>query len=386
MKILQVSNFFAKVHGGSAEVPYQISKTLAEHGHQVTVFTSDLGMACNSSSPPGVAVRAFRTWLQLAGFNVTFGISKAAKQIVKDFDLIHMHNYRTFQNVIVYRYAKKYRVPYIVQAHGSIGTYFQKGIFKKIFDIIIGYRMLRGAAKVFAVTEFEAQQYVKIGVSREKIVQVPHGIDLEEYGSPLETGVFRKKFGLTGKDKIILYLGRLNRIKGLDILAAAFAGLVEKRQNVKLVVTGPDDGYLPAIKKKITDLNLGDCVIFTGALYGREKLQAYTDADVYVLPSSYEIFGITILEAWACGKPVIVTDRCGLADDVKDKGGIVVQYSAPPLRNALAKLLDDTELGRRYGRQGRQMVEERFNWQKIAGQVEKTYQEIVAERQAGRDT
>jgi len=127
----------------------------------------------------------------------------------------------------------------------------------------------------------------------------------------------------------------------------------------------------------VADLKISDKVLFTGPLYGQEKLQAYVDADVYVLPSVYEIFGITVLEALACGIPVIVTDRCGLADLINDQAGLVVSYSKEQLRSALRRMLDDDKMRLQFGERGKLLVSEKFNWEKIAEQVEIVYKEIL---------
>jgi len=380
MKILQVSNFLAPVHGGSAEVPLQLSKALVKREHGVTIYTSNLKLSQDPALLTGLNIDAFSTWLKLANFDITPGILKKAKEEIGDVDVIHMHNYRTFQNIVVRHYAKKYGVPYVLQAHGSLTTYFQKGLLKKTFDIMWGRKILKDAVKVIAVTRTEAEQYQSLGVSADKIEIVPHGVDLAEFDDLIEKGEFKKKYQLGDDQKVVLYLGRIHKMKGLDILAGAFADLCRLRTDVRLVITGPDDGYLSSLKKLVAELEIGDRVVFTGPLYGREKLKAYIDADVYVLPSSYEIFGITILEAWACRKPVIVTDRCGLADVVKGRAGLVVRYDKVQLRDALAEMLDNTPMRLEFGRQGRKLVEEYYNWPNIALQVERIYDSIVANR------
>ena len=380
MKILQVSNFLAPVHGGSAEVPLQLSKALVKREHYVTIYTSNFKLNQDPALLTGLNINAFSTWLKLANFDITPGILKKAKEEIGDVDVIHMHNYRTFQNIVVRHYAKKFGIPYVLQAHGSLTTYFQKGLLKKIFDIIWGRKILKDAVKVIAVTRTEAEQYQSLGVSADKIEIVPHGVDLAEFDDLIEKGEFKKKYQLGDDQKVVLYLGRIHKMKGLDILAGAFADLCRLRTDVRLVITGPDDGYLSSLKKLVAELEIGDRVVFTGPLYGREKLKAYIDADVYVLPSSYEIFGITILEAWACRKPVIVTDRCGLADVVKGRAGLVVRYDKVQLRDALAEMLDNTPMRLEFGRQGRKLVEEYYNWPNIALQVERIYDSIVANR------
>ena len=375
MKILQVSNFLTPVHGGSAEVPFQISKELAKRGHDVTIYTSDSRLE-KPLIISGVDVQAFNTVFSLAGFNITPAMIKKAGKDIKKFDIIHLHNFRTYQNIIAHRYTKESGVPYLLQAHGSLATYFQKGLLKKTFDIAWGRKILQDANTVFAVTEFEAEQYRNAGIKQEKIKIVPHGVDLAEFSLDTNKGDFRKRFQIIDSQKIVLYLGRIHKMKGLDILVKAFTGLYQKRQDVKLVIAGPDDGYLSSLKKMVAELKIGDGVVFTGPLYGQEKLQAYTDADVCVLPSSYEIFGITILEAWACGKPVIVTDRCGLANAVKEGAGLVVPYDREELAKALLNIIDNESLRTGFGRQGRKLVEEKYNWSKITVQLENIYSQI----------
>ena len=106
MKILQVVQFFSPVHGGSAEVPYQLSKELEKRGHKITVYASDYKSSQEYiNSIPEVEVCLFRSWLNYAKFHVTPGIIKRAKKEIKHFDIIHMHNYRTFHNMVVYYYA-----------------------------------------------------------------------------------------------------------------------------------------------------------------------------------------------------------------------------------------------------------------------------------------
>jgi glycosyltransferase involved in cell wall biosynthesis len=378
MKILQVTPFFSPVHGGSAEVPYQLSKELAKRGHEVAVYTSDYKLGSEYiNSIPEIEVRSFKTWLSWTKFFITPGIVVQAKNAIKNFDIVHMHNYYTFQNVILHHYVKKHDIPYVLQAHGSVATYFQRGSLKKIFDAIWGYAILKDASRLIAVTPTEAEQYKNIGVSQDKIEIVPNGIDLSQFENLPQRGGFRRKYGLNDSRKIILYLGRIHKIKGLDVLASAFAGLSGDFNEATLVIAGPDDGYLLALERLIRQLRIEEQVLFTGPLYGREKLQAYVDADVYVLPSSYEIFGITVLEACACGTPVIVTDRCGIAEIVADQLGFAVPYDREQLTNAISHMLTDDKLRRELGEKGKLLVREKFSWEKIAQQVESIYKDVL---------
>ncbi len=373
MKILEVTNLFSPVHGGSAEVPYQLSRELSQRGHRLTLYTSDLQIGQEYRRYlPESEVCAFKTFA-LLNFQVTPGMIARARDEVKRFDVIHLHNYRTFQNILIHHYAKQYGIPYVLQAHGSLPRIMGKETLKRIFDNLWGYNILQDAARLIAVTKVEAEQYQDMGVSEAKIEIVPHGINLAEFENLPQRGEFRSKHGLADNEKIVLYLGRIHRIKGLDLLARAFADIARSTADVRLVVVGPDGGYRPALEKLLTSLGISDRVLLTGTLYGRDKLQAYVDADVYVLPSSYEIFGITILEACACGIPVVVTDRCGIADVIHEQAGLAVPFDKEALSRAIVRLLDDASARLEFGKKGKQLVQETFNWGRIAKKVEGIY-------------
>lgn len=390
MKILQVISSFppAYSYGGPARVAYEISKELVKRGHEVTVYTTDVYDACSrfkyDNNPmwmDGIEVYYFKNvsnkLAQRKNLATAPMMAFALNKNVEKFDVIHLHEYRSFQAIFVSHYAKKYNIPCILQVHGAVQPIFQRQGLKKIFDLFFGYKILRDASKVIALTETEAEQYKKMGVDEDEIEIVPNGIDLSEYNDLPERGEFRKKYGIKGEEKIILYLGRIHEIKGIDLLVEAFADLVKELDNIKLVIVGQDDGFLSTLKRQIEDLNLGDKILLTGPLYEQDKLKAYVDADVYVLPSVYETFPVTVLEACACGTPVIVTDRCGIADIVDGRIGYVVEYDKDQLRGAIIKVLSDEGLRKRFGEKGRKLIEEKFTWEKIIEQSEKIYEEVI---------
>ncbi len=218
-----------------------------------------------------------------------------------------------------------------------------------------------------------------MGVEESKIVQIPNSIDISEYEQLPETGSFRKKYGIT-EEHIILFLGRIHQIKGVDILVEAAAQLIREGQSIRLVVAGPNYGHLGHIKKLTEELNIGGQVTFTGFISGETKLAAYVDADVYVLPSIYETFPITVLEACACATPVIVTDRCQIADLVQDNLGFVVPYDKDRLRDAILNMLTDKELRMRFAEKGRVLIKERYISSHRTDQVEALYKKILTER------
>jgi glycosyltransferase involved in cell wall biosynthesis len=377
MNILQVLHFSTPARGGSVVVPCSLSKHLAKREHEVTIFTTDFEFDKEyAKSLDGVRVVPFHCIANIGLMLISPEMKGQLKKEIRDFDVIHMHSFRSYQNILTHHYAKKYEIPYILQAHGSVLPIFQKQRLKKIFDIFFGYRILRDASKVIALTKTEAEQYKKMGVDEDKIEIVPNGIDLSEYDNLPKRGEFRKKYGIREDEKMILYLGRIHKIKGIDLLVAAFADLIKELDDVRLVIVGPDDGFLSTLKRQIGDFKIGDKILFTGPLYERDKLKAYVDADVYVLPSVYETFPVTVLEACACGTPVIVTDRCGIVDIV-DKVGCVAEYDKGKLRDAISKVLSDEGLRRSFGEEGGRLVREEFGWGEVVKKVEEVYLGLI---------
>ena len=374
MKILEIINLFSPYHGGSAEAPYYLSKELVKLGHQVTIYTSDYKLK-PKYPPPNTEVnfRAFKTWLSLAGFQITPGMINKLANVIRGHDVIHLHNYRTFQNILAHYYTKKFGVPYVLQAHGSLPRIISKQRLKQLYDNIWGYRLLQDASKLIALTPIEFEQYKSLGISEDKIQIVPNGIDLSEFERLPQRGKFRRKYNLRAEENIILYLARLHKIKSPDLLVRAFADINKKLNNAKLVLIGSDEGYLPLLKKLIRELGIEKNVIFTGPLYGNDKLEAYVDADIYVLPSVYETFPLTVLEAIACGTPVILTHSCGVADIINHQAGLVVAHDRDQIGNAILQVLGNNKMRYEFAERGKSLVREKFNWSKIVSQVEDIY-------------
>ena len=388
MKILQICPIFPpcpkSLASGVTNVVYGLSKELARRGHEVKVYTSAaLGLnkkidhVNNPVSIEGIEVHYFPYTASYYTFFITPSIIPVMRKSLKHFDIIHLHDIRCFQSIICHHYAMQYNIPYVLQTNGSLPRMVGERRLKWLLDTAFGYRILRDASKVIAVTGVEAEQLRNRGLSENEIKIVPPGIDYTEFEHLPQKGEFRSKHGLNSSQRIILYLARVHKIKGPELLAKAFSRLLGEFSDTQLVFVGPDDGYLPALKKLVRELRIEENVLFTGPLFGKEKLEAYVDADVYVLPSSYEIFGLTVLEACACGTPVVVTEACGLANWVDQRTGFKVAHDEHRLQEAIGMLLTNEELRRQLGYQARELVRKEFSWHKAAQQMEKIYTELL---------
>ena len=389
MKILHVAHFFYPClsAGGVVNASYQIAKMQARD-NSVKVISSD---ACKERlkfedgrydvDVDGIKVDYFKNIsnrFKLATMlDTPLGAIFRIKNQIRDFDVVHVHEHRQTLSIIVCYFARRYGIPYVVQAHGSVLPFFQKEGLKNIFDKVFGFKILHGASKVFALTEVEKEQYLKMGVEEDRIEIVPLGINIEEYSNLPEGGIFREKFNISKDDKLIIFIGRVHEIKGLDLLIDAFKELADSVSDVKLAIVGPDDGYMDALNSRIAECGLSDKVIVTGPLYKREKQEALVDCDLFVMPSKYESFTTSGLEAMACGKPLVLTKNNHIHDWVDGSVGLACDDDKMSLKDAMAEVLFDEELSKKFGMNGRRLIQEKYNWDMINEQILNIYESII---------
>jgi glycosyltransferase involved in cell wall biosynthesis len=313
---------------------------------------------------------------------VTPALPARAQKEVKEFDIVHLHEFRTLQNAAAARAAREHGVPYVLQAHGSVPRVGSWKTLKLLYDAVYGYKLLRGASRAIALTKAEAGHYKQMGVPEEKIAIIPNGIDLSEYSDLPPKGAFKERFNVPEDKRIVLYIGRIHWIKGVDILVRAYA-LLAKQPSFKdaiLVVAGPDDGYLGRVKSLVRELGISGSVLFTGPLYGRDKLSAYVDAEFVVLPSRYETFPNVVLEAYACAKPVIASNVEAMPDIVLhgETGLLFRAGDERELATLLLHLLENPGEIIRMGQNAQRFVKDTLSMDKIIVRLEKIYYEIVS--------
>jgi glycosyltransferase involved in cell wall biosynthesis len=392
MNILQISpTFVPSKFGGVKTVSFNISHFLAEQGHNVVVYTTDAEIGPNRLTLKDYSILLgkinviyFKNLNNSLAFRyrIFLPIGFRAKIIneIQNFDIIHIHDYRSLLAIIACFYAKKYGIPYIIQPHGSLPRTSPKQYLKGIFDLIWGKSILINASKVIALTDAEREQILKIGVPQNKIKIIPNGIDLKQFSNLPTKGIFRSRYNISNEEKIVLFLGRIHRIKGIDLLISAYSELLEEFPHSRLVITGPDDGFLLELKEMIDSNNLEKNVVFTGPLFEFEKLSAYVDADVLVLPSRYETFPVTILEAMNCGTPVLLSNRCGISNLIqKNNAGLIFDFDKEQLKECIRKILIDNSLKSSITNKGKSFVEENYDWGAIISLLESLYLEILGD-------
>jgi len=389
MKILQVFDIFSPHTNGTVKVLYQLSKALMLRGHEVTVYTSDFKFDQKyANSLQRAIVYPFHLMFNLSALYLTPSIVGEAKKKLKEFDSIHLHCYRSFQNIVIHHYAKKYGVPYVVDAHGSTrrmagGKRDHKWLLKWLFDIAFGYRILGDASRVIAQNEVAVREYREAGVDQDKITLLSLPFDIEKFSHLPPPGQFRHKFNIKEKH-IILFLGRIHWIKGLDFLVRSFYDLAQCRSDVILAIVGPDDGYKSILDKLIDKLSLSERVLFTGFLDGEEKLSALVDATVLVQPSRYEQASWVPFEAILCNTPIIVSKNTGAGEDVsKIDAGYLVEYgNKNELINTIQKILDNPAEAASKTQKAKNYIITNLSLEKQAEEYEKLYLNCIEAKQA----
>jgi glycosyltransferase involved in cell wall biosynthesis len=383
MKVLMVSGTFPpRNFGGVTAVSYNLARRLVKRRHEITVYTTDVGNdfhsrlnVKDSKAIEGINVYHFRNLINSLAFKQRIyspiGMITQTKKELQNFDIIHLHEYRSFQNVIVHYYAKKYSIPYILQAHGSVVQTSSKKGLKKLFDLAWGSKILEDASKVIALTKTEAEQYTQMGVDENKIEIVQNGINLSEYKNLPNKGTFKKKYGIKSNEKIVLYLGRIHQSKGIDLLVETFSDISKEITDLKLVLAGPDDGFKQSLVETIHNLKIDNKVLFTGFVSNDEKIAAFVDSEVFVTPS-FSGFPVTFLEACACGTPIVTTKKGDYLAWIDGKVGYVVKYDTNELRDAIFKIVTDSSLRNKFCL-GCKEITRTNDWSVIASQLEHVY-------------
>lgn len=386
MRILQVIPGFSPFFGGPVSVVRSISKELARR-HDITVYTTcaldrnhDFERLIVEKEEEGFRIVFFPRVMRFSGFSISPAMARVLRETINHFDVIHLHSLRQFQDLIVLHYARKHRVPYILQTHGSIPLIKTKLKLKRIYDIFVGKKLLENASKIIALSQVEAQQLTSLGIPPHKVAIIPNGIDLTDYQELPSQSEFRAKFRIPAGMKIILYLGRIHATKGIDLLIKAFSLISEASScaSTLLVIAGPDDGDLERFKSLANSLGVSNSIVFTGFLSEEEKLQALVAADVFVTPSFYG-FPVTFLEACATGTPIITSRLGDTLEWIDGNAGIVTSTAPSDLAGALCKILSDSKLRRRLSTNCRLAVESSFSITSVVSKLERLYREVTLE-------
>jgi glycosyltransferase involved in cell wall biosynthesis len=398
MRILLVIFGVAPRYGGLSVMGPELSSELTRQGHDVSIYTTDADGPNHLDVPldrpvisEGVKTYYFRGWTLPGTFVISPGLWRALRDTVTNFDVVHSWSVYGFANTAAAYWCRKRGVPHMVFPHGSLDPFllkrnpWRKWIFSKLF----AERDYRLASAVLYNTDEEkrlAEKWPGLRTSVQpgkgpKPYVVPVGIDPSWLGEPdLAAGErLRNKFPALKARRLIVCLGRINFKKGLDILANAFAQIAHDRDDLHLVVAGPDsEGYGQTVRRLLAEGGVLEKATFTGGLHGEERLAVMQQATVFALPSYTENFGGVVTEAMASRVPVVISDQVNIWPDVKGAGaGLVVPCDVDATARALLTILQDPERGKQMGNDGRRWVAEHLPWKVVAARMANAYAEVI---------
>ena len=302
---------------------------------------------------------------------------------IGDYDLVHIHGLYRFPPTYAAWLARRRGVPYMIRPHGNLDPFLYRQSsrsvwLKRRWEHWFDLPNLHLASAIHYTSEEERDRAAFLKLRAPSFV-IPNGLDWARFAKLPQWGGFRDRLGV-GHVPLILFLGRINFKKGLDLLIPAFARVRKELPQAILAIVGPDnEGYGAKVRGWVAERGIQEAVCFVDHLDGDAVLEAYVDADVFVLPSYTENFGMAVAESMACGTPVVISDQVNIHRDVREAGaGLVTRCDPGEIAQALSVLLADQSRRRIMGEAGRKLVQKKWTWDVIVRQLMSEYDTILA--------
>jgi glycosyltransferase involved in cell wall biosynthesis len=382
MRILNVNSTLSlKTGGGTAERTFQMSHHLAMRGVITTVLTLDIEL--NESRKQAVApAKVVSLPCLYKRFYIPLGGWCVIRKLVKEADVIHLMGHWPILNLLVYVAARFAKKPYVVCPAGGLPLFGRSGLLKRLYNSLVGNSIIKNASAWIAVTEGEFPHFERYGIASSQVKVIPNGVNEQDFPIAEKSG-FLARFGLPDAP-FILFMGRLNTIKGPDILLRAYINSQASIPRHHLVFAGPDGGMLNGLIQEVVEAGLSDYVHFIGYVNGDDKLAAYQHAHLLVVPSRQEAMSIVALEAGVCGTPVLLTDQCGFSEVQQVDPRMEVPATIAGVTSGLINLLTDDTVLNQIAPIWRNFVVQRYSWDKIVEHYIYIYYKIIPNPSARR--
>jgi glycosyltransferase involved in cell wall biosynthesis len=374
MRVLFVAPVYwpAAAFGGPISVMRELAVGLRSRGHDVAVLASSLRtlrgsrtLRTRSAVVDGVPVDYAATPARFRWMGITPTAPLLLRRAPRP-DVVHVFGFRDPVGTVAAAWCRRAAVPYVFEGLGMYAPKLRKVRLKSALDATLYRHVPAHAALAVAASEREADEYRAGGIEAERIVVRPNGFPTPRATPPGRPGPLRERLGLDAAAPLVLSVGRVAAGKGLELLAAA----AHRLPDVTVAVVGPDDGHgTTAVLRRTAPERFH----LLGAVDADVLPRYYADADVFVLDSAHENFGLVTAEAAAAGTASVLSDRCGVSEWLRDRGAVVVPYGDPAaLRDALARLLADADLRSRLGAAALEVAAE-LSWPHVVELQEEIY-------------
>ncbi len=376
MEIIYIVGGLYTEASGIGRILCDLANAMGQRGNPVRVYTAyckNEKPADHLLTPPNRCIAEPGLWM--GRLSSSPALKRKLTSDIPDVDVVHNHSMWMLPNAYSSQIAYNLKKPVLFTAYGYLEPWaLSHSRWKKR---VVGWwfqnRDLKRAACIHVNSIHEIEGIRSYGL-KNPIAVIPNGVRLSDFSDLPDRSEFITAYPALSDKRIILFLSRLHPKKGLSHLVAAWKRIKGDHREWHLVIAGPDDGHETEIRRQVEKMALSESVTFTGLLTGRDKLAAYSAADVFALPSFSEGFSMAILEALSCRLPVLITPMCNFPDVAKIGAGIEVMPDIDHTEKGLRDLIEMSDNERnRAGRLGRQLIEESYTWDYIAAKMMDLY-------------
>lgn len=386
VRILQVTSvYYPELQfGGPPQKIHALSRGLAARSQQVRVITlaHSQPSASHQILAEGIPVQ-YLPWMGRGAWQAPLSWQPLI-EAVRWADVVHGYGLYNLLCPLAAWQAQRQDKPFMLEPQGMAVARAGNLPLKRLYHRSLTAYMLHRAACVIATSPTEAAD-LSGALSPDRLIVRRNGIDLDQFRSLPSGDSFRQRNGIADGAPLVLFIGRISPIKNLEMLLWAFAQV--NVPQARLVLVGPmlEPDYAAHLHAARSELALDDAVLFAGPLYGDDKLAALAAADLFVLPSLFESYGNAAAEAVAAGLPVLLTDACGIAQQIHGRAGIAVPVDQSAMASGLRDLLTNATLRAEVTNRRSDVLIE-LSWKEPLDQMENLYTDVINRQSASIQT
>jgi glycosyltransferase involved in cell wall biosynthesis len=397
MKILHVGSPLTTFTGDMGLI-FKSSRGLIDLGHELKIITTDadsffydkekseifsdtrkkLSEAVTKQITfEGVPLHALHCTIHKFGFFCP-DAKKIAREIISDFDVVHVCTWYSHICMIFAQVALEKNIPFIVSSWGSLlpNARKLKRTQKWVADQMYTKKILKHATGFQSVGESERKEFLKLGATPASIYRLDNPVELEKFELTKKENILKKE-NLEDK-KFLLFLGRINEKKGIELLLESFFNILKKERKLFLVLAGSGTKeYEIVIKKLVSKLGLKENVIFTGLVTENEKIELLESASLFVLTSHSDVHPIAVQDALTMSLPVVITHACDYPEVKEYDAGIIVDEEINQITDAILAIINDDEKLKIMSKNARKLVLERFEFNIQMKKYEEMYKDVI---------
>ncbi len=388
MRVLVVTPYLASVYGGTF-------KAVTDLVQEISSCSSNIvdAIATNANGLENLDV-LLGVWLKNKHYRVQYFPCWHRNDLIiswsmiswlinhtSDYDIVHANTVFAPIVLLTHWICQLRQIPYVVTPHGMLEPWAMssKAWKKQFYYSLFEKLALQKAGAIHVLTNSEANNVKSLGIKHS--VVVPNGIHRQEFENLPEPEVFYQQFPGTQNKTLILFLGRIDPKKGLDLLAPAFAKVHNQFPQTHLVVAGPDStGFLPTAQNYFAQAGCLDAVTFTGMLTGQLKYAALAAASLYVAPSHSEGFSMSVLEGMASRLPCVITTGCNFPEAAVVQVAHVVNIDSGAIANALIDCLSHPQQSKEMGDRARDFIFQNYTWEQAAKKMIQVYKAVIEKK------